>query len=98
MTWDLQAIVIQALLAGTRLGAAMTFAPFFGSTAIPLRVKAGLTVALTALLYPGYADRSLPAGALGWTAALAGELAVGLVIGLAMNFVFEGIQLAGQVL
>jgi flagellar biosynthetic protein FliR len=94
----LQQIVIHALLAATRLGAAMTFAPFFGSAAIPMRVKAGFALALTILLYPGYASQTLPAGMVSWVSAIAGELVIGLVIGLTMTLVFEGIQLAGQIL
>lgn len=76
----------------------MTFAPFFGNAAIPARVKAGLTLSLTILLYPVYASSAPPVSNTNWVGAIAGELAVGLVIGLALNFVFEGIQLAGQIL
>ena len=45
--------VFGALLTiGVRLTGIMLFAPFFGSVAIPARVKAVLVMALTALLYP----------------------------------------------
>jgi len=38
----------------------MTFAPFFSHAAVPMRVKAGLTLALTVLLFPVCAQPSLP--------------------------------------
>ena len=45
--------IISATLAITvRLSGLMLFAPFFGSVAIPPRIKAGLVLALTVLLYP----------------------------------------------
>jgi len=40
------------LTIGMRLTGIMLFAPFFGSTVIPARVKVVLVMALTALLYP----------------------------------------------
>jgi flagellar biosynthetic protein FliR len=76
----------------------MVFAPFFGSLSVPARVKAGLTVALTALLYPVYAPRALDFNGLNWCRVMAGEVVVGLILGLTLTFVFEGAQLAGQML
>ena len=37
---------------GIRVSGLMLFAPFFSSVAVPSRVKAVLTIALTAMLYP----------------------------------------------
>ena len=88
---------VQAVMVGARIGMLMVFAPFLGSQAIPARVKAGLTVALTALLYPVYAPRVIPAGLFPWPQILAGEMLAGLMLGLTVHFVFDGVQLAGQV-
>jgi flagellar biosynthetic protein FliR len=76
----------------------MVFAPFFGSLGIPARVKVGLTVALTALLYPVYAPRVFDFSGLNWCRVVAGEVVVGLILGLTLTFVFEGAELAGQIL
>jgi len=40
------------LAVSVRLSGLMLFAPFFGSAVIPARIKAGLVVALTVLLFP----------------------------------------------
>ncbi|MGH9407385.1 MAG: flagellar biosynthetic protein FliR [Terriglobia bacterium] len=87
----------KAALIGARISMLMVFAPFFGSSAIPMPVKAALTVALTAVLLP--VIHSIPAvpDIVGWVQVLAGEAVVGLVIGLVMNFAFEGIEMAGEV-
>jgi flagellar biosynthetic protein FliR len=76
----------------------MVFAPFFSSMGIPARVKAGLTVAITALLYPVYAPRAFDFNGLNWCRVVAGEVMVGLILGLTLSFVFEGAELAGQIL
>ena len=98
---DLQAIWLHAIenaaLIAARVSMLMVFGPFFGGTAIPLPVKAGLTVAVTAILYPTLQPLSGPRDASAWLAVMLGEAAVGLVIGLVMNYVFEGIELAGAV-
>jgi len=76
----------------------MLFAPFFSSGSIPLQVKAGLTVALTALLYPVYGAVRLETSALGWVQVLTGEAVVGLLLGLTLQFIMEAAQMAGQFL
>jgi flagellar biosynthetic protein FliR len=76
----------------------MVFAPFFASLAFPARVKAGLTVALTALLYPVYAPRNLDLNGLNWCRVMGGEVVVGLILGLTLSFVFEGAEVAGQIM
>jgi flagellar biosynthetic protein FliR len=95
---ELERVIAQAVFVGTRIGMLMVFAPFFGSLSIPARVKAGLTVALTALLYPVYAPRSFSLDGVNWCRVLAGEVIVGLLLGLTLNFVFEGAEIAGQIL
>lgn len=94
----LQQGLLKALFIGARVSTLMVFATFFGSSAISLRIKAGLTLALTVLLYPLYRGPSVSLGAAGGVEALMGEMAAGLIIGLTMNFVMEGAQFAGQVL
>jgi len=94
----LQEYLGRALLVGARVGMLMVFAPFFGSQAIPARIKIGLTVGLTVVLFPIAATNQIHLAGANWVLALLGEAAVGLLIGLAIQFVFEAVQLAGQIL
>jgi len=94
----LQAYLGKALLVGARVGMLMVFAPFFGSQAIPARIKIGLTVGLTVVLFPVAGANRLEGASAHWIQALLGEAAVGLLMGLALQFVFEGVQFAGQIL
>jgi len=94
----LEQVIAQVVLVGVRIGMLMVFAPFFGSLSVSARVKTGLTVALTALLYPAYAPRTFDFARLDWCRVIAGEVIVGLILGLTLTFVFEGAELAGQIL
>ena len=86
------------LTIGVRLTGIMLFAPFFGSAAIPARVKAVLVMALTALLYPMLAAK-IPAITISqWPLMVFSELLIGIAMGVATNIVFDGVQMAGQVL
>lgn len=91
--------VIEAFLfIGVRLSGLMLFAPFFGSTVLAPRIKAGLVLALTVVLFPLVSPR-FPAIPLShWPAVVLGELLVGAAIGIATNIVFDAVQMAGQVL
>ncbi|HEX5435172.1 MAG TPA: flagellar biosynthetic protein FliR [Candidatus Angelobacter sp.] len=92
----LDRIVEAAVFAGVRIGGIMIFPPFFGSDAIPIPMKAAFTIFLTALLYPVYGPLALRADAMGWVRVAAGELVIGLVLGLSLQFVFEAALAAGQ--
>lgn len=86
----------RGLLVGARISTLMVFAPFFGSGAIPARVKAGLAFFLTLALYPSAPQpAAMTAGA--WAGALLGEAIIGLTLGLLMSFVFEAVYMAGQI-
>jgi flagellar biosynthetic protein FliR len=92
----LERILAHALPIGIRLGGIMTFAPFFGSDALTTRVKAAFVIAMTAMLYGVCPVPDLPFTAsnalrIGFT-----EAAVGLMMGLSVQIVLEGAQLAGQ--
>jgi flagellar biosynthetic protein FliR len=75
----------------------LVFTPFPGGQAAPPQVKAGLAVALTALLYPVY-GKTMPLLTSANVVGLIGnEMLIGLLMGLAVTFVFEAAQVAGQV-
>jgi flagellar biosynthetic protein FliR len=91
--------VFGALLTiGVRLTGIMLFAPFYGSVAIPARVKAVLVMALTALLYPIIAGKMPQLSIAQWPLMVFSELLIGVALGIATNIVFDGVQMAGQVL
>jgi flagellar biosynthesis protein FliR len=79
-----------------RVGGLLTFAPFFGDRAVPARIKAGLLIALTALLFPVVHIRPVSIAPIEWAQVAVGELLIGLLIGLSLQVVFEGLQFAGQ--
>ena len=79
-----------------RIGGLLTFSPFLGDRAIPNRVKAGLLVALTALLVPVTPVRPLFLGPVEWVQMALGEWLVGMLMALSLAAVFEAVQFAGQ--
>ena len=97
-TLSLESLVSAAALIGVRVGGVMLFAPFFSAESIPAQVKLALTVALTALLYPVCTLPASGGNAVAWVGVVSAELVTGLGMGLAVQFVLEAAQMAGQVL
>jgi len=92
------AIITGGLTISVRLSGLMLFAPFFGSAAIPVRIKAIFVLAFTILLYPGTASSLGSSTYSNWPLLVFTEFLVGAGIGIATNVVFEAVQLTGQVL
>ena len=91
-------IIGAAATIAARLTGLMLFAPFFGSVAIPARIKATLVLALTALLYP-MASPWIPALPLAqWPLVCFRELVIGAAVAIVTNLVFDGVQMAGELL
>jgi flagellar biosynthetic protein FliR len=83
-------------LALVRVSGMVVFAPFFSSTALPLRAKAVFCGLVAFLLAPSVA--ALPnARAVITCSAILGELAVGLVYGLSLALLSEMLLFAGQI-
>jgi flagellar biosynthetic protein FliR len=79
--------------------AAMLFSiPFLDSRYVPAMLKAGLAVAVSVLIVPRLGAGVLPQNINGLqlAAGIAGEIALGLIIGLTVQLLFAGVQLAGQ--
>jgi flagellar biosynthetic protein FliR len=74
----------------------VAFAPFFSSTALPIRTKAVFVGAVAFLLAPLVAALPRAEVSLSYS-ALIGELAVGLVYGLSLALLTEMMLFAGQV-
>jgi flagellar biosynthetic protein FliR len=98
MNIPLVAIFGASLAIAMRLTGIMLFAPFFGSVVIPSRVKAVLVMALTALLYPIVSPQLPLININQWPIMVFSELLIGVALGVATNIVFDGVQMAGQVL
>jgi flagellar biosynthetic protein FliR len=95
----IESFLSHAVLVALRIGGLMTFAPFFSQTSVSVHVKAALTVALTVLLLPLYTTGNLPpatVSAAGWLGIALSEAALGLMAGFTTQFVFDGMELAGQ--
>ena len=92
----LERILAHALPIGVRLAGVLTFAPFFGSDALPARVKAALVLALTAMLYGVCPTPEVSLTIFSVTRMIFSEAVVGLMMGLSVQIVLEGAQLAGQ--
>lgn len=90
------AILSRAMPIGLRAGGMMTFAPFFGGDVIPPSIKAIFTLVLTAILYGVVPATPVSTTASGWVHVAASEAFIGLMMGLAVQLVFEGVQIAGQ--
>jgi flagellar biosynthetic protein FliR len=86
------------LMIGVRITGLMLFAPFFGSIAIPARVKAVLLLALTGLLYPMVSAKMPQMSISHWPMMVFSELVIGVAVGITTNLVFDAVQMAGQVL
>jgi len=94
---DLQQILSHAFIIGLRVAGVMSFAPFLGSISTATAVRAGFTLALTALLYPVTVVPHFVLTPLAWTRLALGETVLGIGMGLCVQFIFEGAQLAGQI-
>ncbi len=80
-----------------RCGGVVAWGPVFGSAALPRMVRTGLAACLAVALTPTIIGRiALPDTLVGLAAALAGELAIGAVLGLAVRFLFAGISMASE--
>jgi flagellar biosynthetic protein FliR len=82
-----------------RTGALVATAPIFGSLALPRRVKALLAVMLSLLVTPIYLNASLPPvdNLPEYLRLMVSEVLIGLLLGLGIQILFSGIQVAGQV-
>lgn len=86
------------MLAFARLGAIVMLLPGFGETSVPVRIRLVFALFLTlalqpiaAPLYPAGLAKNVPAALV----MLAGELAIGLFLGMATRILLAGAQVAG---
>ena len=84
----------------TRASGIFIFTPFLGNFLVPAAVRVLLSLTIAYLFSLASALPQIPTemSLLSLTLGLAGELAVGMVIGFASHAVFAGLQCAGQLL
>lgn len=82
-----------------RLGSMIVIAPIFGTLAMPRQIRAFLAVAMALLVTPVYLDASIPpVGDLAtYGRLMANEVLIGLLLGLGVNILLSGIQVAGNI-
>ncbi len=87
-----------------RISALLIMIPVIGERTVPLRVKGGLAILISLLLFPtvqcGYEPSSFGSEAEIFTLVIAmiGEIMIGIVIGLTTKIIFAGIQFAGEMI
>ncbi len=81
-----------------RVASILMTMPIFKSKSIPVLFKVGLALATSMVLFPILNLENFPAltGFTHLAIGIIGEILLGISIGLAVNFIFAGLQLAGQ--
>ena len=92
---DWTGFLTAALLILVRVSGMFVFCPPFATKAIPVRIKVGLSLALTIVITPMAAARRTPPLSL---SAILGELAVGLLLGFCVTLLQEAMGFAGYLL
>ena len=80
-----------------RVGAMVLTLPIFSSRNIPAIAKVGLTAILAFVLAPTLVP-TIPTAMFPYVVMIGQELLLGLLLGFAVQVVFAGVQMAGQVL
>ncbi len=99
MTFSLSPqIALVFMLIFARVGTMMMLMPAVGETSIPSRIRLGLALALTLILYPALQPQfaaSVPQTLAGLGAAFAVEFVIGFAVGFAARLVIAALQVAG---
>jgi flagellar biosynthesis protein FliR len=85
------------MITGSRVTGLLLVAPFLGSASVPVRLKLGIAVLLTALLVPLVPAPSATLHASALVLLMLGEVAIGFLLGFTLQLLFDAAQIAGQV-
>lgn len=82
-----------------RVGAALSLLPAFGEQSVPQRVRLGLAIAFSAVVYPAVSMEVREFTSLGQMAwgGYASEILVGLIMGLGLRLFVFSLQMAGSI-
>jgi len=81
----------------SRVAAIILFAPILGSAQVPIKLKMGLTLVFSIMIFPTVPIESLPAprGLFDLAIHIATDVTIGLAIAFAVRLIFTAVQLAG---
>ena len=94
------ASVLSLLLTMMRVSIVLFMLPIFSTNNIPMQVKGAITIVFSLGVWPHLALNgvAMPAHPFDVTIMMMGEAVLGLVLGMAVNFLFMGIQAGGELL
>ncbi|HEY2881818.1 MAG TPA: flagellar biosynthetic protein FliR [Pirellulales bacterium] len=83
-----------------RISGLVMSAPMFGSSEVPAQIRALLAFALALLVTPIQLTNAVPVpdNLMVYALGLAGELLIGLLLGLGVIILLSGVQVAGQII
>ena len=92
--------ILSLMLTMMRVSIVMFMLPIFSTNNVPIPVKEAMTIVFTLGIWPHLAlpGSLMPAHPFDLALILLGEVFMGLVLGLAVNFLFMGIQAGGELL
>ncbi|MFO7818283.1 MAG: flagellar biosynthetic protein FliR [Thermodesulfobacteriota bacterium] len=92
--------IFSFLLTFFRISLVLFMLPFFGGKSLPLTVKASLCLVLSLGLWPSLSFEAsyFPAHPADFALMIIGELLLGLVLSVVINFLFAAIQTGGQII
>jgi flagellar biosynthesis protein FliR len=80
-----------------RISTVVVMLPILGNQSTPARIKGGLAVLITMLVIPFVAKPAeMPADLFSLLLVMAGEVLIGIILGFASTIIFQGIQMAGD--
>lgn len=94
------AVIFSFWLTMTRISIVMFMLPIFSTNNIPVLVKAAVTLIFTLAVWPhlSLSGAHMPDHVFDMVLIILGEVFIGLVLGMAINFLFMGIQSGGELL
>lgn len=83
-----------------RVATILAIVPVFGYNSVPIPIKAGLSFFVTWVIFPliDGGDFTIPVEFLPFVVMILKEVVVGLIIGISAQFLFIGIQMAGELI
>lgn len=92
--------ILSLILTIMRVSIVLFMLPVFNSDKIPMSVKGAATMVITLAIWPHVAlpGTQLPAHPFDVALMFLGEMILGLVLGMCINFMFMGIQAGGELL
>lgn len=95
---ELEALLVQFFWPFARILALMLTAPIYGETVLPVRVRIGLAVIMSAALAPALGTPpAVPPLSLAGAVILAQQLLIGAALGFTMRIVFVAVQAGGEI-